>query len=93
MNENIRAVEKTKMELFCTQNRSTIIRTVGNVEHGKSFVLRGYGSRNSKRVKSYGRLKKWKKATDRSLIRFDGVGESLRTPPNARACSQCSTRY
>ena len=37
------------------------IRTVRNVEHGKSFVLIGCGSRNSKRVKSYGRLKKRKK--------------------------------
>ena len=48
-------------------------RTVRNVEHGKSFVLIGCGSRISKRVKSYGRLKKRKKATDRSLIRFDGL--------------------
>ena len=37
------------------------IPTVRNVEHGKSFVLIGCGSRNSKRVKSYGLLKKRKK--------------------------------
>ena len=77
MNKNIRAVEKTKMELFCTKNRSMTIRTVRNVEYGKSFVLIGCGSSHSKRLKSYGRLKKRKKATDRSLIRFDGIGESL----------------
>ena len=53
------------------------IPTVRNVEYGKSFVLIGCGSRKSKRVKSYGRLKKPKKATDRSLIRFDSIGESL----------------
>ena len=53
------------------------IRTVINVEYGKSFVLIGCGPRKSKRVKSYGRFKKRKKATDRSLIRFDGIGESL----------------
>ena len=73
------------MELFCTQNRSMTIRNVRNVEHGKSFVLIGCASRNFKRVKSYGRLKKRKKATDRLLIRFDGIGESLRTPTNPRA--------
>jgi len=33
------------------------IRTIGNVKCEKAFVLIGYGSRNSKRVKSYGRLK------------------------------------
>ena len=71
MNENIRVVEKIKKEFFCTRNRSMTIPTVRNVEHGKSFVLIGCGSRNSKRVKSYGRLKKLKKATDRSSIRFD----------------------
>ena len=67
------------MELFCTQNRCMTIRTVRNVEHGKSFVLMGCGSRNSEGVKSYGRLKKRKKATDRSLIRFDVFGVSLRS--------------
>ena len=81
------------MELFFTQNRSMTIRNVRNVEHGKRFILIGCGSRNFKRVKTYGRLKKRKKATDRPLIRFDGIGESLRTPPNDRACSQCGTRY
>ena len=65
------------MELFCTQNRFMTIRTVRNVEYGKSFVLIGCRSRKSKRVKSYGGLNKRKKATDRSLIRFDGIGESL----------------
>ena len=40
------------------------IQNVRNVEHGKSFVLIGCGSRNLKRVKSYGRLKKRKKATN-----------------------------
>ena len=54
------------------------IQTIRNVEHGKSFVLIGCGSRNSKRVKSYGLLKKRKKAKDRSLIRCEGIGESLR---------------
>ena len=93
MNENIRAVEKIKMELFCTQNTSMIIQTIIDVEHGKIFVSIGCGSRNSKRVKSYGRLKKRKKAMECSSIRFDGFGESLRTPPNDRACSQCSARY
>ena len=56
------------------------IPTVRNVEHGKSFTLIGCGPRNFKRVKSYGRLKKRKKATDRSLFPFDGVGKSLRSP-------------
>ena len=63
------------MELVCAQNRFMTIKTVRNVEHGKSFVLIGCRSCNFKRVKSYGRLKKRKKATDRSLIRFDGIGE------------------
>ena len=61
MNENIRVVKKIKMEFFCTGNRSMTIPTVRNVEHGKSFVLIGCGSRNSKRVKSYGRLKNGRK--------------------------------
>ena len=90
MNENVRVVKKIKMEFFCTRNRSMTIPTVRNVEHGKSFVLIGCGSRNSKRVKSYGRLKK---ATGRSSIRSDGIGKSRRSPRNARACSHCSTRY
>ena len=81
------------MKLFCTQNQSMTIPTVRNVEHGKSFVLIGCGSHNSKSIKSYGHLKKRKKATDRSVIRFDGIGESLQSPRNARACSHCSTRY
>ena len=76
MNEKIRAVEKT-YDGIILQNRSMTIRTVGNVEYGKSFVLIGCGSRKSKRVKSYGHLKKRKKAMDRSLILFDGIGESL----------------
>ena len=67
------------------------IPPVGNVEHGKSFILIGCGSRNFKRVKSYGRLKKGMKATDRSLFRFDGIGKSLRSPWNAQARSHYST--
>ena len=35
----------------------------------------GCGSRKCKRVKTYGRLKKRKKATDRSLVRFDGIAK------------------
>ena len=80
MNENIQAVEKLKMDLFCTQNLSMTIRAVRNVERGKRFALIGCGSRISERFKSYGRLKKRKKATDRSLFRFDGIGKSLRSP-------------
>ena len=69
------------------------IRTVGNVEHGKSFVLIGCGSRNSKRVKSYGRLKKQKRAMDLTVIRFDEIGGRARSSLNAGLCAHRSTLY
>ena len=52
------------------------IPTNRNVEDGKGFVLIGCGSHNSKWVKSYGRLKKRKKAMDRSLIQFDVLAKA-----------------
>jgi len=44
------------------------IPTVGNVEREKVFVLIGYGSHNSKQVKSYDRLKNRKSDEGYSLI-------------------------
>ena len=75
------------------RNRSVEIPTVGNVEHGKCFVLIGCGSRNSKRVKSYGRLKKQKRAIDRIVIRFDGIGDRARSSIHAGLCAHNSTLY
>jgi len=44
------------------------VPTVENVEPEKAFVLIGYGSRNSKGVKSYGRLKNRELDEDCSVI-------------------------
>ena len=85
--------EELQMEFSCIRSRSVEIPTVGNVEHGKSFVLIGCGPRNSKRVKSYGRLKKQKRAMDRTAIRFDGIGDRPRSSLDAGLCAHRGTLY
>jgi len=61
-------LQKDNCTVFYTCNFIMEILTVGNVECEMAFVLIGYGSRNTKRAKNYGRLKKRESNKDCSVI-------------------------